>query len=64
MAKKKVNPKEKLPTENLGADADQSSDDETIFPNLNRDNDLIGGNDGESDAYDDDFVRDNPLMSK
>lgn len=51
-------------TENLGADADQSSDDETVFPNLNRDNDLIVTNDGESDVNDDYFVRDNPLMNK
>lgn len=37
-------------TENLGLDADGSSDDSSLYSNLNSDNDRISGNpDGEDD---------------
>ncbi|SMC95829.1 hypothetical protein [Pedobacter africanus] len=39
--------------ENLGLDADGSSADDTLYNNLNNDNDRISGNpDGEDDSHD------------
>lgn len=52
--------------ENLGLDADQSSEDFTGYRDLNSDNDRISGNpDGEDDHNDSsDSPRYSPLMDK